>query len=147
MAMHRLALMSALAALACAPAPTALVAGQRSEPALLRFAEQDAVITVPDTVPAGAAFTLVATTIGGGCVRQALAHDVRTEAGVTVVALYNRHTGESACTDDLLHIEHRVPLQAGGPGRMAVQLRGGHRSAATSWRLEPWVVTRTVVVR
>jgi len=133
---------------ACAPAPTAtVVVGGRAEPALLRFAEQDAVVTVPDTVAAGSTFTVVAATFGGGCVRAVLAPVVRVAADTTVVALFNHDTGADACTDDLLRLEHRVTLPAGGAGRRIVRLEGGHRGAATGWRMEPWAVVRTVVVR
>jgi len=80
-------------------------------------------------------------------VRAALAPAVRAAADTTVVALFNHNTGADACTDDLLRLDHRVALQAGGAGRRVVRLEGGHRSAATGWRIEPWAVTRTVIVR
>ena len=149
--MRRLLLLPLIAGLtACDPAPVngpVAVTGARTEPALVRFAEQDAAIAMPDTVAAGATFTLVATTFGGGCVREVRAPTVRAADTLAVVALFHHHTGAEACTDDLKFLEHRVALRAGARGRMVVQIQGANRGRETAWTTVPWVLTRTLVVR
>jgi hypothetical protein len=126
----------------------------RVEPAVLRFGARDAQVTVPEAVAAGATFTVVVGSIGGGCVREALAPVVRAVDGATEIALFNRHTGATVCTDDLLTIEHRVAVratpqtpQAVGAGRLVLRIVGGARSAESGWEIVPLTVTRTVVVR
>jgi hypothetical protein len=148
---RRPALLALLAALtACDPASVnapADVGGARTEPALVRFAEQDAAVALPDTVAAGATFTLVVTTFGGGCVREVRAPTVRMADTLVAVSLFHHHTGADVCTDDLKLLEHRVALRAGGRGRMVVQLQGANRGRETAWTTVPWVLTRTLVVR
>ncbi len=149
--MRRLALLPLLAGLtACDAAPVngpVAVTGARTAPALVRFAEQDAAVALPDTVAAGATFTLAVTTFGGGCVREVRAPTVRAADTLAVVALFHHDTGAEICTDDLKLLEHRVALQARGRGRMVVQIQGANRGRETAWTTVPWVLTRTLVVR
>jgi hypothetical protein len=143
------AALAAVGAAACTEVTATPRGGGRLEPALLRLGTQDAPVAAPDTVRAGATFTVAVATFGGGCVREPLAPVLRAMDGATEIALFNHHTGASACTDDLRTIEHRVTLQApeAGAGRLVLRIVGGARSAESGWQTVPLTVTRTVVVR
>jgi hypothetical protein len=153
-ARRRLACAALVGAAACSDGvtgvPTPLTDGL-AVPALLRLGEQEAPVVAPDTVRAGAAFTVAVASFGGGCVRGALDPVVRTADGAIEITLRNHTTGGAACPDDLRTIEHRVTLQAtpadAAAGRLVLRLVGGASTAASGWQTVPLTVTRTVVVR
>ncbi|GLC25915.1 hypothetical protein [Roseisolibacter agri] len=125
--------------------------GPHDEPALLRYAEQTARITAPDTVALGAGVTLSVATFGGGCTREAARAEVspvpQTNGGSVVVRLFNRNNGARICSSDGLTIEHRVTVPATARGHLIIRVEGANQGMETNWNVVPWVLTRTVVVR
>lgn len=139
----------ACAALGACGSPTE--PGAHDEPALLRFAEQTARMSAPDTVALGAEVPLSVSTFGGGCTREAARAEVspvpQTNGGSVVVRLFNRNTGARICSSDGLTIEHRVTVPATARGHLIVRVEGANQGMETNWNVVPWVLTRTVYVR
>ncbi len=125
--------------------------GPHDEPALLRFAEQTARMTAPDTVALGDGVTLSVLTFGGGCTRAIARAEVgpvpNTNGGSAVVRLFNRNDGGSICASDLLTIEQRVTVPATARGHLIIRVEGANRGMETNWTTVPWVLTRTIFVR
>jgi hypothetical protein len=104
-------------------------------------------LMVPDTVEAGVAFEVVATTIGlDGCWR-AGTQDVQVADGVVALTPSDVHSGARVCTQVLSDLTHTSMVTVPTPGDWTVRVAGRKvRNGDDVWN-EPVTAETKVVVR
>jgi hypothetical protein len=140
---HRLAAFCCIGVIAACSLITQ--SGDREEPALIRFAGEDAKITMPDTVTPGQEFVVKIATWGGGCTRTVS----RTVIDGTTIRPYNRtRNGNGVCTADLITIEHQVVAKFDSVGDYSFRIVGANNGYETNSKTVEWVRSSpTVKVR
>ena len=116
------------------------------EPAVIIFPPDTARVVAPDTVTRDVPFTAEVTTFGGGCTREVARTTVRTTAGVTEIAPFNRRHTDGDCLADIRFLTHRAEVRLRDPGAQILRIvgteyRGSNRPAT------PAVLERRVIVR
>lgn len=82
-------------------------------------------LAVPDTVAAGAQFTVTVTTFGSSSCTRADGAEVEVRGLVAEIVPYDREaTGARVCTDDLRPFPRKVTVSFAGPGQATVRVRG-----------------------
>jgi hypothetical protein len=115
--------------------------GSRRVPGLIDTGGgDDRALAVPDTVAAGAPFTV--TTFGSSSCTRPDGAELEVRGLVAEVVPYDRDaTGAQVCTDDLRAYPRAVTVRFAGPGQAVVRVRG------RDLRGRPAVVEASVVVR
>ncbi|MEW5931336.1 MAG: hypothetical protein AB1941_28045 [Gemmatimonadota bacterium] len=102
----------------------------------------DRALAVPDTVAAGAPFTVAVTTFGSSSCTRPDGAELEVRGLVAEVVPYDREAaGARVCTDDLAPFPRDVTVRFASPGRATVRVRG------RDLRGRPAVVEAGVVVR
>jgi hypothetical protein len=130
-----------LAVVASAACDALSIGGEQRQVGTISFYHDPIVIDVPDTVSAGASFTVSVRTYGGGCVRQGETELVIRELSAEIRP-YDIHTGANVCTDILKFLNHQTAVQFNRTGRAEVRIIGRREPEDTAV-----VITRTVEVR
>lgn len=107
---------------------------------VISFYDDPLVITVPDTVSAGAPFELSVRTYGGGCIRPN-GTLVQVEGRAVTVAPYDVHSGHDYCPDVLRIFDHDATVTLHEAGLAEIRIRGRSMPADSTM-----VVVRHVVV-
>ena len=103
-------------------------------------------ITAPQSVQAGAEFSVIVRTVGpNGCWR---AGDTPVEyaAGEVRITPYDVHSGAQACTELLGYLPHPVKLRLDTPGEVVLRVQG-RRVVNGTVQDDPTVITHRIVVR
>lgn len=119
----------------------------RTEPALIIFFGDTATIAVPDSVGRGQEFVVRVKTFGGGCTRETAGADVSVTGSLAVIKPFNRTRNASACTADLLFLEHSIRMRFDTAGRVVLRVIAEQRGSSTGGANRPAVLERSLVVR
>jgi hypothetical protein len=109
-------------------------------PGTVRFYQDPVVIDLPVSVARGAAISIRVRTYGNGCTSMART-DVRVQDRHVVIAPMNSELTGTACTDQLVSIDHTAEVRFDTPGAVTVEVRGWSEPAGS-----PVVYQRTVQV-
>ena len=142
MTMRALARLGAGVALLAGAGCSVMGADGGEQPGLIQILPSaPAQVSVPQTAPRGAPFTVEVVTHGGGCLLQGPTR-VRTSGMAADVRPYDRHTGGRVCPADVALYRHTATLRFDQPGTATVRIHGRGEPGA-----ESVTVTRTVTIQ
>ena len=137
-----------LAVLTCVGSATLDAQVSDTVPARLISVPDTAVITVPDTVRRGRAFTVKVRAFAGGCIREGGGSRVTIhELVADVTPLHVRRVEGDVCTDDELLFTQTISVRFDEAGLGRIRFHGAANRLDFGAQPQWVVIERTVVVR
>lgn len=121
---------------------------ESESPALIVFYNDTARLTIPDTIHAGASFSIRVDTFGGGCIYGVSRAGVVVTDGLIEIHPYNQVRISEVCTDDLRILTHVAAVTIESPGTTLLRVIGEQKPfQGLGTRSGPVQLERTLVVR